>query len=329
MRAVWYDRQGPAREVLTLGEMARPEAGQGEVRVKLMAAGVNPSDTYRRGGKHFGMEYPRVVPMSDGAGVVDQVGPGVARHWLGKRVWLYNGQRNGRAFGTGAEWIALDVDLVRPLADAIGFAAGATFGIPGMTAHVCVYCDGPVEGQTILVTGAAGAVGHYAAQVAKLGGARVIATVSSPEKAAHAATAGVDHVVNYRTEDVAQRVMALTEGQGVDRIVEVDVGGNLAASLQVLKPGGTLIGYASDGEQAPRVPIRTVMFKHLAIRGMVLPTSPHAWRRQAQDDLTRWAAEGKLVATVAGSFPLAETATAHEAVEAGGKRGTVVVLPDR
>jgi len=217
---------------------------------------------------------------------------------------------------------------VRPLAGGTTFEAGATFGIPGMTAHVCVFCDGPVEGQTILVTGAAGAVGHYAAQFAKLGGAAVIATVSTPEKAAHAAAAGVDHIVNYRTENVAQRVMALTGGKGVDRVVEVDFGGNLAATLEVLKPGGTVIGYATDGEQAPRLPFRGVMFKHLAIRGMVLPTSPHAWRARAQDDITRWCAEGKVIPTVAATFPLADTALAHEAVEAGGKRGTVVVRCD-
>jgi NADPH:quinone reductase len=329
MRAVWYERQGPAREVLTLGEMPTPQAGRGEVRVKLKASGCNPADTYRRGGRGHPMDFPRVVTHSDGAGVVDQVGPGVPRHWLGQRVWIYNGQRLGRAFGTAAEWIALDVDLVRPLSDNTPFEAGACLGIPAMTAHVCVFCDGPVTGKTVLVTGAAGAVGHYAAQMAKLGGATVIATVSSAEKAKHAEAAGADFVVNYRTENVAERIMALTERYGVDRVVDVELGGNLPTSLKVLRPHGTVIGYATTAEPNPRLPFRELMFKCQVVKGMALPNTPHAQRRAAQDDITRWCAEGRLVHTVAGPWPLAETVTAHEVVEQGGKHGTAVVLPDR
>jgi len=329
MRAVWYDRQGPAREVLTVGELPTPEAARGQVRVKLRASGCNPADTYRRGGRGHPMDFPRVVTHSDGAGIVDQVGPGVPRHWLGQRVWLYNGQRLGRAFGTAAEYIALDVDLVRPLADNTSFEAGACLGIPAMTAHVCVFCDGPVRGETVLVTGAAGAVGHYAAQMAKLGGATVIATVSSPEKARHAEAAGVDAVVNYRSEDVAERIMALTEGRGVDRVVEVELGGNLPTTLKVLKAHGTAIGYATAALGEPKLPFRELMFRCLTVKGMALPNTPIAQRRAAQDDITRWCTEGKLVHTVAGPWPLAETATAHEVVEQGGKHGTAVVLPDR
>jgi NADPH:quinone reductase len=161
MRAVWYDHQGAADEVLVCGELPTPEAGYGEVRVRLEASGVNPSDTYRRRGPPA-MEYPRVVTNSDGAGVVDQVGPGVPERWIGKRVWLYNGQRNGRWMGTAAEYIALSADLVTELPDHVSFAEGATFGVPGMTAHRCVFVAGPVQGKTLPVTGGAGAVGHYA-----------------------------------------------------------------------------------------------------------------------------------------------------------------------
>lgn len=328
MRAVWYERQGPAREVLTLGEMPTPQAGRGEVRVKLQASGCNPADTYRRGGRAHTMDFPRVVTHSDGAGVVDQTGPGVPTHWLGRRVWLYNGQRLGRAFGTAAEYISLDVGLVRPLSDNTPFEAGACLGIPGMTAHVCVFCDGPVAGKTVLVTGAAGAVGHYAAQMAKLGGATVIATVSSDQKAKHAAAAGADFIVNYRADDVATRIMALTEGYGVDRVVDVELGGNLPVSLKVLRPHGTVIGYATTAQPNPVLPFRDMMFKCQVVKGMALPNTPHAQRRAAQDDITRWCAEGTLIHTVAGPWPLAETATAHEVVEQGGKHGTAVVRPD-
>jgi NADPH2:quinone reductase len=181
MRAVWYDRQGAADEALVCGELPTPDAGYGEVRVKLEASGVNPSDTYRRRGPPA-MEYPRVITNSDGAGVIDQVGPAVDKQWLGKRVWLYNGQRNGRWMGTAAEYIALSVDLVTELPDHVSFAEGATLGVPAMTAHRAVFVGGPVQGKTLLVTGGAGAVGHYAVQLANWAGATVIATVSSAER---------------------------------------------------------------------------------------------------------------------------------------------------
>src|SRR5919206_4687240 len=206
MRAVWYDRQGPADEVLVCGELPTPEAGHGEMRVKLEASGVNPSDTYRRRGPPA-MEYPRVVTNSDGAGVVDQVGPGVDRKWLRKRVWLYNGQRNGRWMGTAAEYIARSADLVTELPEHVSFAEGATLGVPCMTAHRCVFIAGAVHGRVVLVTGGAGAVGHYAVQLASWAGATVIATVSSPEKAERARAGGAAHVTDYRSEDVAARVL--------------------------------------------------------------------------------------------------------------------------
>ena len=158
--------------MLTYGEMPTPMAGPGEVRVRLEASGVNPADVGRRGGSYRAMEYPRVIPNSDGAGIVDQVGDGVTRLKVGQRVWLFNGQRNGRAFGTAAEYIALAEHLVTPLPDNLSFAEGATLGIPGMTAWCCLFCDGPIAGQTVLVTGGAGAVGHYAVQLAKWGGAQ-------------------------------------------------------------------------------------------------------------------------------------------------------------
>jgi len=204
MKAVWYERCGPATEVLTCGERPTPAAGRGEVRVRLEASGVNPADVGRRAGNYRGLEFPLVIPNSDGAGIIDQVGEGVSRLKAGQRVWLFNGQRNGRALGTAAEYIALAEQLVTPLPDRLSFAQGATLGIPAMTAWCCLFADGPIAGKTVLVTGGAGAVGHYAVQLAKWGGARVIATVSSAAKAEQARLAGADLVVNYRTEDVVR-----------------------------------------------------------------------------------------------------------------------------
>src|SRR6202011_1228435 len=170
VKAVWYERTGAAADVLSFGEMPTPVAGPGEVRVRLEAAGVNPADVGRRGGRYRAMEFPRVIPNSDGAGIVDQVGDGVTRLHPGQRVWLYNGQRNGRAFGTAAEYITLAEHLVTPLPDDVSFAAGATLGIPCMTAWCCLFSHGTIAGQTVLVSGGAGAVGHYAVQLAKGGG---------------------------------------------------------------------------------------------------------------------------------------------------------------
>ena len=325
MHAVWYDRQGPAYEVLTYGELPTPEPGAYEVRVRLEAAGVNPSDTYRRRGPVPAMEYPRVITCSDGAGVVDAVGPMVPATWVGKRVWLYNGQRNGRWMGTAAEYVALNVDLVTELPQSVSFAEGATLGIPCMTAHYCVFATGPVQGRTVLVTGAAGAVGHYAVQLAHWAGATVIATVSSDEKAERARQGGAAHVLNYRQEDVAARVRELTGGAGADHVVDVDFGGNLAATLGSVRANGSVAIYASNGDRTPRLPVGELMQRNVSLYPMSLPGTPPAARKRAQNDIAQWIATGQRILSVAAQFPLSKTAAAHAAVEAGGKVGTVVV----
>jgi NADPH2:quinone reductase len=324
MRAVWYDLQGPADRVIVTGELATPEPGTGQVRVRLEASGVNPSDTYRRRGA-VPAEYPRVIPNSDGAGTIDAVGEGVSAEWVGKRVWLYNGQRNGRWMGTAAEYIALDVDLVTELPDHVSFAEGATLGIPCMTAHGCVFAAGSVQGKTLLITGGAGAVGHYAVQLAARAGAEVIATVSSAGKADRARAGGAAHVLNYRTEDVAERVADITGGRGADHVVDVDLGGNLAATLASVRENGSIAYYATAGLQKPQIDLRALMARNVTIRGFVLPTSPPAARKHAQQDIAAFVRTPGPILSVAGTFPLYETAAAHLAVEAGGKTGTVVV----
>ena len=324
MRAVWYDQQGPANAVIVTGELPTPEPGIGQVRVRLEASGVNPSDTYRRRGA-VPAEYPRVIPNSDGAGTIDKAGAGVPAHRVGQRVWLYNGQRNGRWMGTAAEFIALDAGLVTELPDHVSFAEGATLGIPAMTAHGCVFAAGSVQGKTLLVTGGAGAVGHYAVQLAAWAGAEVIATVSSEDKAQRARAGGAAHTVNYRTEDVAARVAEITRGAGVDHVVDVDLGGNLAATLAAVRENGSIAYYATNGALDPKVNLRQLMARNLTVRGFVLPASPHANRKRAQQDLAAFIRTPGRILSVAGTFPLFETAAAHVSVEAGGKVGTVVV----
>jgi NADPH2:quinone reductase len=325
MKAVWYQRTGAAPDVLEFGDIETPVAGPGEVRIRLEASGVNPADVGRRAGSYRAMEFPRVIPNSDGAGLVDQLGDGVTRLKIGQRVWLFNGQRNGRALGTAAEYIALAEHLVTPLPDDVSFAAGATLGIPGMTAWCGLFGDGPIVGQTILVTGGAGAVGHYAVQLAKWGGARVIATVSSSLKAEQARLAGADLVIDYKTEDVAAKALAFTGGRGVDRVIDVDFGGNIATTLKLMAMNSTIAVYATNGNRNPVLPMRELMEKCIAVRALVLYALPPPLLAAAQADISKWLAAGPRLHNIAAQFALSETAQAHLAVEKGDKLGTVVV----
>lgn len=329
MRAAWYEQQGPAETVLKVGEMPAPTAGPGEVRIRLAASGVNPADVKLRSGKsNYGHAFDRVIPNSDGAGIVDQAGPGVQPSWVGKRVWLVNGQRLGRAFGTAAEYIALPSKYVTELPDFVSFAEGATLGIPAMTAYHGVFADGSVAGKTVLVTGGAGAVGFYAAALAAWGGARVFATVSGPEKAARAEAAGAAATINYRTEAVAERIKDLTGGRGVDRVVSVDFGGDMPWLPEVVALNGAVSAYASDTDRTPAFPFHLFARRNITVRPFILNSLPTDVL-----DATRWGVDAWLRARpdaprpVAGTFPLAEISSAHLAVEAGGKFGTVVVEP--
>ena len=325
MKAVWYLRQGNPTEVLQFGEQPAPHAGPGEVRIRLHASGVNPADIYRRSGSSYAMEGPLVIPNSDGSGIIDEAGSGVDPAWLGRRVWLYNGQRGGRLLGTAAEYVALDVDLVAELPGNTSFIEGACLGIPCMTAHRCVTLGGDLRGRTVLVTGGAGAVGHFAIQWARRLGARVMATVSSRDKASHAETAGADHIVNYRNEDVAAQARAFTHGAGLDHVVDVDFGGNLATLHPLIAPNGSIAYYASRGNTAPSFPATEIMRRNLSFHGVLLNGAPLEARRRAQADIVRWLREGGMVHTVSAVYPLPHTAAAHLKVESGTKRGTVVV----
>lgn len=324
MKAAFYDRNGPADDVLQVGEMPKPIPAAGEVLVRVHASGVNPSDVKSRAGLRAKMAYPRVVPQSDGAGVIEAVGAGIDPARVGERVWIWNGQWQ-RPLGTAAEYIALPGLQASHLPDNTPFEAGACLGIPAMTAHRCVFADGPVAGQKILVTGGAGAVGHYAIQLARWGGAQVIATASGPEKAAHAKAAGADRVVNYKTEDVAAAVKDFTQGQGVDRIVEVEFGGNLSTSLACLKTNGIIATYASGAVMEPKLPFYPMMFQGVTIRMVLVYILPEAARRQSIQDINHALAQGALVHAIAETYPLERIAAAHKAVESGKMIGNVVV----
>ncbi len=326
VKAIWYRETGPAREVLRLGEMDVPRPGPGEVRVRLAVSGVNPSDTKRRGGWiGLAMRHPRIVPHSDGAGTIDAVGEGVDPGRIGERVWLWNAQGGERPFGTAAEFVSLPADRAVTLPENASFADGAGLGVPGCTAHYAVFGAGPVGGQRILVQGGAGAVGHLAVQLATLGGAEVIATVSGPAKAAVARGGGARHVIDYRREEVGARVLDLTEGGGVDRVIEVDLAANLDTDVAVLRPNGTIASYSSTSGPELRLAYYPLAFKDVRIhfvQGYLLPSSA---RRNAIRDLATWLAAAQLEVRIAETLPLAETAAAHELLESGRADGKVLV----
>src|SRR5919106_3563501 len=284
MRAVWYERNGTA-DVLHIGEMPDPTPGPGEVRVRIVTSGVNPSDWKRRQGLTRRMEFPKVIPHQDGAGVIDRVGPGVPASRLGERVWLYESQI-GRPFGTAAEYTVQPAAHAVPLPPNTSFAAGAGLGVPAMTAHRCVFADGPVTGKTVLVTGGAGAVGHYAIQLAKLHGAQVIATVSSDQKAQIALAAGADATINYRTEDTVQRLRDITHGEGVDHIVEVDFAGNFTVSREILRSNGVLAIYAAGVAPQPPIPLQ---FKasNITVRFVLVYDMPESAKEAAVHEITQ------------------------------------------
>ncbi len=323
MRAAWYGRNGAAREVLEVGDIPTPQPGAGEVRVRLHASGVNPSDVKSRRARPLIAD--RIIPHSDGAGVIDAIGLDVPASRVGERVWTWNGQWQ-RPFGTAAEYIVLPARQAVALPADVDFAAGACFGIPALTAIHAVNLLGDVAGRSLVVIGAATSVGHYVAQVAVRRGARVIGTVGSAEKAAHAAAAGVTAVIDYKREDVPQRVKDLTDGVGADAVVDMDFSTTAAMLAQgILRPHGELVSYGSNSMDQVPVPFRDLLFRSITLRFFVVYELTADERARAIADLNAFLGAKALQHTVAAHFPLHEIATAHEAVEQGRYTGNVVL----
>jgi len=324
MRAVWYERTGPAREVLNIGELDSTAPAPDEVKVRVHWAGVNPSDVKRRSGwNNQRMAFPRVVPQMDGSGVIVEVGKNVPSSRVGERVWLHSTGWK-RPFGTAAEFAVTPQHRAVRLAQGVDLRAAASLGVPALTAHRTVFGLGPVSGRTVLVTGGAGGVGFYAIQMARWGGARVLATASGGDKGAEALRAGADAVIDYRTEDVAGRVLALTGGEGVDHVVEVDFGANLPATLRLLKPHGSIATYASMGQPNPTLPFYDLMLRNLRLLWVFVYELPPAVLGQASLDIEKWLADGEFKLPQMHEFALEDIAAAHEAVESG-TQGKVLV----
>lgn len=336
MRAAWYEKQGVAREVIQIGEQPAQPLGEHEVRVRLAFSGLNPSDLKRRigfnGQPHA---FPLIIPNSDGAGHISEVGRGVHTHAVGDRVWVFNAQWK-RPFGTNAQEVVLPARLVQPLPERISLASGACIGIPALTAHRALFSDGPIRGKTVLIHGGAGGVGHCAIQLARWGGARVITTVSSAHKADRARKAGAEHIINYTEEDVAEKVLSVTEGQGVDRIVEVAFGQNLPTTLKVLRPHGVIACYASDRQPTPTLPFYAFMMKNQTLRWVFMYELLPADLTAALSDICLWlsgtgtdsVALVPAYALIDRTFALEETALAHEYLESGAAAGNIVIATD-
>jgi NADPH2:quinone reductase len=325
MRAAWYERTGAA-DVLVVGELPDPVPAAGEVRVRVAVAGINPRDVKRRAGSGGRvMEDPLVVPGDDGAGVVDAVGAGVPADRVGDRVWVHSAN-HGRPLGTSAQYVTVPAAQAVSLPDGVSFAEGACLGVPALTAHRCVFADGPVAGRTVLVTGGAGAVGRYAVQLAALAGATVIAMASTDDKRRAAHDAGARHVVDRRAADGAETVLALAGPRGVDRIVDVAFGANLALSSTVIGLNATIATYGSDAEPDPPLPFYPLMRRGVTIRTVLVFVMPAPALAAAVADVTAHLQAGRLTHVIADQYRLDDIAEAHKAVERGGHVGRILIV---
>ena len=324
MQAAYYEQNGSAREVLRVGEVETPQAGPGEVRVKLATSGVNPSDVKSRQGATRKIAYPRVIPHSDGAGHIDQVGDGVAKSRIGERVWVWNGQWK-RAFGTAAEYIALPAAQAVTLPESVNFEAGACLGIPAMTAIHAVTLADAAKGSTLLVAGGAGAVSQYAIQFAKAKGARVIATVSSPDKAKAAREAGAEATIDYKREDVGEKVKEFTEKHGVDAVIEMDFAANAKLLPNVLRPKGSVIIYGTTPEAT--IPAAFCLVNSIRLQFFLVYELDVTMRERAVTAIGGALRDGTLQNRIAQpTFALKDTVAAHEAVEKGTIGNVIVTM---
>jgi NADPH2:quinone reductase len=324
MKAALYEKTGPANEVLSIAEINQPAVTFGHVRVKVFASGINPSDIKQRGGwGGLTMRFPHVIPHNDGAGVIESVGEGVPESRIGERVWIYEATLEG-GLGTAAEFVVVPSETAIALPQNTTFAEGACLGVPAMTAHHCVLKDGDIAGQTVLVTGGAGAVGNYAIQFAKWANATVITTVSSDEKAEIAKAAGADYVINYKTENVAKRVKEI-DGKGVDRVIEVDFGANLQTNLKIIKRNGVIATYASDSQLAPQVSTYDLIYKNLTVHYVLVYAMSKAAHQQAAKDINTCLEAGFFKHVIAQRFTLDQIAEAHELLESGRAIGNLIL----
>ncbi|PXW72111.1 NADPH:quinone reductase-like Zn-dependent oxidoreductase [Loktanella sp. PT4BL] len=327
MRAITYTAFGPAADVLTLEDLPTPDPAAGEVLVRLQTSGVNPSDIRARAGGRPGVTkppFPKIIPHSDGAGVIEAVGEGVSPDRIGQRVWIWNGQWQ-RAFGTAADYIALPAAQAVPLPQNVSFAEGATLGIPGLTAVHAVLGQGPVSGKRVLVSGGAGSVGHLAVQVAAASGAEVIATARGQEATQSVRDAGAAHVFDYADPDLAAQILEATGGRPIDHIAEVEFGKNAATIAEVIAENGTVSTYGSAKDMTPVIPFYPLMFKAVNIKLVLVYLLTPEEREKTTDQLNDLLARNALNIRISDTLALDQCAIAHDMIARGDRAGSVIL----
>lgn len=325
MRAAYYDRQGPADEVLCVAELPTPQPGPGEVRVRMHMSGLNPTDLKARTGFSAPMPFPRIIPHQDGAGVIDAVGDPEEAGRIGQRVWIYEAQY-GRASGTAAAFVVVPAGHAVPLPGDVSFEVGASLGIPALTAHRCLFADGDINGRRVLVQGGAGVVGTAAVLLAKWAGAWVAATVMNAEQAIIARAAGADLVLDRLNDDVAGAINTHTRSAGVDRIVEVNVQANLDLDLACLASGGVISAYAAaQATDELSLPLLRAMVHGCVLRFVYIYSVPQEAKIHAIRDITACLASGAYSPHVGLKVDLQKIAEAHQALEAGTVMGKVLI----
>ena len=324
MKAVWYTKTGNASDVLQIGELDDPLPNVGEVLVKIKTSGVNPSDVKIRAGARGELQFRRVIPHSDGGGEIVDVGEGVDRNRIGERVWIWNGAF-GRADGTCAELISLPEFQAVKINNEVSYGSAACMGIPASTAYYGLLANGPIKNKTVLISGGAGAVGFYGIQIAKLSGANVITTISNDEKAEIANNAGADKVINYKNENVLEEIMEYTENDGVDRIFEVEFGGNLPINEKIIKPNGVIAAYGSMAEMEPKLPFYNLMFKGVKIDTFLIYSIEKKFREEILNGLSELLNQNSLKHMISQTYSIDDVVNAHEAMESGTVIGNIVI----
>ena len=324
MKAAWYEKTGDAADVLKVGELPDPSPGSNEVLISVKTSGINPSDVKTRAGARGDLQFSKIVPHSDGAGIIVDVGKNVDSNRIGERVWIWNAAY-GRPNGTCAELISLPENQAVAMSDHVSFEAAACLGIPASTAYYGIFAEGSVQNKTLMITGGAGAVGFYGIQLAKWAGAKVISTVSSKEKFKIAEDAGADLILNYKKDNVVDSVLEFTKGNGVDRVLEVEFGGNIQINPKIINTNGTIAAYASMGNIEPTLPFYDFMFKGIKINTFLIYSICQKDRKILIEGMTKALNENALKHLIGSSFSLDDIVGAHEEVESNKNVGNVIV----
>lgn len=327
MKAAYYEDLGEADKCLKIGSFSIPDPNADEVLVRIYASGVNPSDVKIRAGSRGKIAYPFIIPHNDGAGIIEKVGANISKEYIGRRVWLYNSCWK-RQFGTAAAYIALSINLIVPLPDGVNFTEAACLGVPAITAYAALTAFGTINNKYVLITGGAGSVGNYAIQMAKNMGAKVVTTVSNGEKAKIAELAGADLIINYKEENIIDKIRGFTNNHGIDHIVEVELGSNLSVTKEIIATYGTISSYGSANMPTPIIPFYPLMFKNVAIRFIFVYELPEKVVAEAIKAITNYLERKILITNIAKIYKLDEIAEAHKLVENGKAIGNVVIKVD-